>query len=378
VEKEPLIFWCGSVLNFDGLKKYKGETPAATQWSRSLLSGLLSSGAEVKVFSPVWDSYYPKGRLFPGDYSSLDSNFNQHLVKYVNFPYLRTGSVAASLSRQLDKVIRSEGRPVAILNYNTYPHYCEAIKSVIAKYPDIRWINIVLDLDDPSEDKWGKFLNDTDGSFGSVFLSWWGYNNAPVRNKLHLDGGWDGELVDYDEPEEKVFLYAGKMAKYGGILEVIDAINSFSAQNVRFEFYGKGTCKELEELAKKDPRVRINGFVSDDELDIACKKAFAFLSPRDREFQGTKMIFPSKILFYLKYLRPVITPSLPGLSPDYDDALVSLVNNSTEEWVSAMEGLLAESPEEKVKRQTAIATLMGRKKWEDQAQALKEFILSGD
>ncbi|WP_414617530.1 hypothetical protein [Dyadobacter sp. 32] len=369
-----LIFWCGAILNHKGLKRYNGETPAASQWSRGLLNGLIQSKVDVKVFAPIWDSYFPKGTLVPNNSSCLESNFDQTEIPYINLPYLRTESVALSLYYKLENSIK-EKKPYAILNYNTYPHYCKALKKIKLKYPEIKWINIILDLDDPLKDNWSKFLKDTEGSDGSVFLSWWGFEHAPIRNKLHLDGGWDGLLPENITPITPIFLYAGKFAKYGGIQDIIKSIQSYPRQNVIFEFYGKGRCRELEELAKYDNRIQIKGFVSDEELDEGCKRATAFLSPRETEFQGTRMIFPSKILFYAKYQKPIISPTLPGLSSDYDSVLIRVANNSVQQWIDSMESVVELTFSQRNQLKSKFQDLLTKKHWNAQAKNLKKFIL---
>jgi glycosyltransferase involved in cell wall biosynthesis len=369
-----MIFFCGAILNHDGLLKYKGETPAASLWIKGFLSGIMNNGVDVLVFAPVWDSLFPKGRLLPGDSESLDTTISQKRVKYLNIPYLRDKSVAYSLEKAIVREIKSGNIPKVIFNYNTYPYYCSALKKVVKKFPQIPWINIVLDLDDPTVDNWQAFLMNTKGSSGSVFLSWWGYENVPLQNKFHLDGGWSGVLPKVSYSKNKVFLYAGKYNKYGGILDIIEAIKLIRNKEIIFEFYGKGNFEPLQELAKKDKRIHIKGFVSEKELDEACKKAFAFLSPREVNYQGTRMIFPSKILFYLKYQKPIISPKIPGLSPQYNDVLVMPEENSSNAFAEQVNIVtqLSEHELEIIARRSQ--KLLAQKTWKTQALNLISFI----
>ena len=368
------IFWCGAVLNHKGLQSYAGETPAATQWSRGLLEGLRENGVRVTGFAPMWDTLFPKGRLFPGHADCLDETIPQTLVPYINVPGLRTPSVAASLERKIVQRIKQGSRPMAILNYNPYPYYCRALTNVARRYPEIPWINIVLDLDDPIRDNWQAFKERTEQSRGNVYLSWWGYCHAPGDHKLHLDGGWDGTLPDSKTSAEKVFIYAGKFAEYGGINEVIDAIRLFPERDVFFDFYGKGQYDRLTQLAASDNRVRLRGFVPDAELAEACASAIAFLNPRDLHFHGTRMIFPSKLLFYLKFLKPIIGPMMPGLSPDYEPMLVQPDGTTPQAWSAAMEKVYHLSPEQSRSLTNQSLELLKKKTWKNQAGQLHKFI----
>jgi len=374
MNKKLTLFFCGSVLTYEGLKQYKGETPAASIWIKGLLDGVLANDIDVKCFSPVWDSLFPKGKLYPGKKKYLDPTISQILVKYFNIPFLRTLSVAFSLEKQINKALKEGEKPIAILNYNTYPYYCKALKNISKKHPDIPWINLVLDLDDPTKDNWNKFNTDTQGSTASIFLSWWGFLNAPIKNKLHLDGGWHGDLPIGVKRVKKTFLYAGKFAKFGGIQEIIDAIELLPDKDVEFQFFGKDYYQPLTDLAEKDQRVRIYGFVSDEELNNACLNATAFLSPREIDFQGTRMIFPSKILFYLKYQKPIISALLPGLSPEYNDVLISPINDTPNGWAKTMNKVIEFSEVELVQITEKCKRLLKQKEWKNQAQSLLKFI----
>ena len=369
---EDYIIWCGSVLNFRGLSQYRGETPAATQWSRGLLRGFQENGIGVRGFAPMWDALFPKGRLFPGASDCLEESISQTTVPYINLPGIRPTSVAWSLHQRLHRHLASGRRPLAILNYNPYPHYCRAIEPIARRHPDIPWVNVVLDLDDPMVDGWVAFKEATAASRGNVFLSWWGYCHAPGDAKLHLDGGWEvaPAYSTAASSDTKTFIYAGKFAGYGGIGEILEAIRGYSRPDVFFDFYGKGSCEQLSQLAAADPRVRIRGFVPDAELEEACRKAYAFLSPRDLDFQGTRMIFPSKLLFYLKFRKPVLSPLLPGLSPEYE----SLLMQPTAGWGAAIDKALAMTPADLAALDARCGAFLETRAWKRQAARLLTFI----
>lgn len=369
------IYWCGASLNYEGLNQYKGEAPSATQWITGFITGLENNSAEVNVFAPIWDAYFPKGKLVPGNKKHLDKSFNQKLVRYLNLPYLRNLTASYSLYKKMVQTIKEKGNPPqAILNYNTYPHYVDAIKRVKKTYPNILWINVILDLDDPEKDNWQKFLNDTSGASANIFLSWWGYNNAPGIKKLHLDCGWSGNLPKYKINHKKIIVYAGKMAEYGGINTIIEAIRLVKDPNVVFKFFGKGTNNKLTALAKIDCRIKVNGFVTDEELQSKCENAYAFLSPREMSHQGNKMIFPSKILYYLTFRKPVISPILPGVAPDYYNLLVVPKEDSIQAWADSINDVLDYSSSEQNTIKTKTEQFLDSKTWKKQGESLLLFI----
>jgi hypothetical protein len=334
------IFWLGSVLNFEGLKRYKGESPANSIWTNLFLRGLKSQNNNITIFAPIWDSLFPKGLIVPGKKKYLSKEFNSVIIHYFNILGIRSISVTVGIVISVLLYIRKKKlskTKIFLLNYNLYNHYVWACKILIRLNKNIIWVNVNLDLDDPLKDNWKEFLNKSKGSQGNIFLSWWGYVNAPIKSKLHWDFCWDGAKPFINLiPKVKIFVYAGKFADYGGINDLISLISSFKEKDVFFDFYGKDYNQNLFTLSQFDSRVRIHGFVTDDVLEKACSEAWAFLNPRDVNFHGTRMIFPSKILFYLKFKKPILSPPLPGVSPEYLPALTLIENNSNTEWLQAM------------------------------------------
>lgn len=372
------VLWLGAVLNDRGLKKFRGETPAATQWSRGLLKGLAENGCDVKVLAPIWDALFPRGTLFPGNREFLEQGFDQQLVRYLNFPGMRTRSVADSLKRVLKNEV-AKNEPAVVLNYNPYPHYCQAMKSVLKDRPHIKWFNVVLDLDDPTLDKWSSYARATNGASGAVFLSWWGYENAPVEKKLHLDAGVVSPKViprPSKPTNNKTFIYAGKLADYGGLPQIISAIGKYDDPLASFEFFGKGYSRALADLASTDSRVKVFGFVSDDELKDACVNGDAFLSPRDIGFQGTKMIFPSKILYYLQFGRPVLSPMLPGLAPEYKDVLLDVGDGKPDLWGDAFNSVKRMTSHQLSELERKIERILAKRTWRSQGRRLLDFVCS--
>ena len=93
------------------------------------------------------------------------------------------------------------------------------------------------------------YLRRTRMARGHVFLSWWGYQNAPVEHKLHLEGGWDGAVLYPQNEVSDTFVYMGTISKLTGIDQLAKAIKLCRRKDIRFEFYGRGEEPELKSLA---------------------------------------------------------------------------------------------------------------------------------
>jgi glycosyltransferase involved in cell wall biosynthesis len=96
----------------------------------------------------------------------------------------------------------------------------------------------------------------------------------------------------------------------------------------------------LTRLAEIDKRIKIEGFINEAELSKLAGGAFAFANPRPNSFAPNKLNYPSKILHYLAYGKPVISTFTDGVSPDYADVLIPIGEDSVESLSSAIHNVL--------------------------------------
>jgi glycosyltransferase involved in cell wall biosynthesis len=164
------------------------------------------------------------------------------------------------------------------------------------------------------------------------------------------------------------------MSKIGGVDVLIDAIRNFKNENVVFEFFGKGKYQPLIKLAEEDSRVSLKGFVTEEELELAMYNADALLSPRDLLSNQFIMIFPSKLLYYLEFGKPIISTPLPGVSYEYDNLLFHVKDNNPNSWVEKMIFVQKLDMREKERLKTVIETFLETRTWEAQAKRLISFV----
>ena len=72
---------------------------------------------------------------------------------------------------------------------------------------------------------------------------------------------------------------------------------------------------------EKDSRIKFFGYVSRKRLEEKCRQTDIFVNPRKSDGNDTN--FPSKILFYLSFKKPIIS-TRSGLSPKYNNVLFLL------------------------------------------------------
>ncbi len=94
----------------------------------------------------------------------------------------------------------------------------------ISQRHSIPWVPFLLDHERPDPD-WKNVLQAVAGSSGVVLLSHWGFVNAPIPIKLHLDAGVS-QVPGIQETgiSSRVVLYAGSLHKWGGIDLLLDSL----------------------------------------------------------------------------------------------------------------------------------------------------------
>jgi glycosyltransferase involved in cell wall biosynthesis len=156
-------------------------------------------------------------------------------------------------------------------------------------------------------------------------------NNKPY---IVLEGHADMNMSQvsnlmYDKYENTTILYSGGIHKEFGIEVLVKAFLNLDIKNCELHIYGDGNFKkELEDIAKKDVRLRYFGTVDNAKVIEAQTKAHLLVNPRLTYADYTKYSFPSKNMEYMASGTPMLTTRLPGMPPDYYD-YVYIVDDET-------------------------------------------------
>tara|TARA_B110001469_G_C9648771_1_gene329869 strand:+ start:10832 stop:11983 length:1152 start_codon:yes stop_codon:yes gene_type:complete len=368
----------GTLLNSSAFNFNLAANPASTKWLRGFVGGLESAGSSVQLCGHCYARAWPKGPLIPGEESYLDNSFPNRLVRFLNLPGLRFKSMAQGYFKACESVL--ENQPInAIVTYNPYPWHVYAARKIREKW-NIPWICLNLDFDDVGGD-WRRFLNDAGDADGHLFLSHWGYENAPVPYKIHLDSGVS-ELAESfnvrNQSQTVNIVYLGKLGKSGGLEILLSLPRLISAENVRFIYGGKGYPNEvakLKALAAADRRVDFRGFVEDGQVAELFDQADLFINPRDPEDVVNDMVFPSKIMHYLQTGKTVVSTWTKGLAPEYRDLMLFAESPSAEDFADAVRTAVRETTEQRQVRSLRIKEFLKESRlWSGQAKRFDEFV----
>lgn len=357
-----------------------GANIPMAKWAAGLIEGLRGNGAEPVVLGHQYERSWPFGQLFPGRQGGLDPNYVDQTVPFSNLPLIRNFELKHAYARAIRR-LGFEQPGACILTYNPLPWHVYAARKF--QQNGGIWVNIVLDFDEKDlGEEWRDFNTLCGAADGQVFLSWWAYEQSPSPQKLFLDSGVSSVHFEPDQlmpvkGKNKRVVYAGKIGGYGGSELMAKTFRSVKGEDVEFLICGRGQCDALSHAASVDSRIKLIGFVDDYELDELCRTASVFFNPRDPHYSNNRMIFPSKLLQYLAYGKPVVSTYTDGISPEYNSVLQIPPSNGAEELAVELRKTLDLSDQE-------LLELMGRqytfvtqqRSWQCQAERLLAFIKS--
>ena len=131
-------------------------------------------------------------------------------------------------------------------------------------------------------------------------------------------------------------MYLGALTEHGGINELAEAFTDLNDQTAELWICGRGDNDLLNRLASREDRIKLMGFLDDDDLFNLAFHATFFVNPRPLNFEANKLNFPSKILLYLAFGKPVISTITDGMNPEYEALVVRIADESASSLIDAM------------------------------------------
>lgn len=321
------FLWLEGVFDEDTVNSFTAISPAANFWQRGFVDALHETGHDVDVIGYPVEQVWPFGRLMVGgEQASLLPGLAGKVVGYINLPFLRDIVQYVNLKKAVINYLLTF-RPDYQIVFSCLEKSTDETASIrVAKYIRKRfgvpWICIVADGAPPG------------GADGYVYLAWSLYQSGAAPGpSIHIDGGIPDITCADDQNinnsvHEKILMYMGALSQHGGVSQLARAFNKLSDKDIQLWICGRGNNAELRNLAEIDQRIKIKGFVEEAELSKLACSAFAFVNPRPNSFAPNKLNYPSKVLHYLAYGKPVISTFTDGVSPDYADVLIPIREDS--------------------------------------------------
>lgn len=108
-----------------------------------------------------------------------------------------------------------------------------------------------------------------------------------------------------------VLLYTGTLIKYNGISELLEAFSKIDNDIFHLRIFGNGPLKdEVIEYSNNDDRIFYGGVVESGELRGEYDRADLLINLRDPNHYVSKYSFPSKLIEYISFGKPILTTDL--------------------------------------------------------------------
>lgn len=364
---DPYRFlWLEGIFDENTVNASLAISPAANFWQRGFVDALQKLGHNVDVIGYPVERVWPFGRLIiGGKQASLLPSLTGKVVGYVNFPFLRDAFQYINLMGAVKSYLHaSDNKPDYQIVFSCLEKATDETPSIrIAKYIrkhfGVPWICIVADGAAPP------------GADGYVYLTWAYYQSGAAPGpSIHIDGGIpniksasDQNPAANDFAPEKSLMYMGDLGPHGGVTQLARSFNKLSDKDIQLWICGRGSNPELTRLAEVDQRIKIKGFVGEAELSKLAGAAFAFANPRPNSFAPNRLNYPSKLLHYLAYGKPVISTFTDGISPEYADVLIPIHDESDDCLGEAIRHVLNTQGKEYEDMQNRIANFNKTHTW---------------
>ena len=374
------ILWIGALYTNKEIKKYKAVSIAANKWQKSLIFSLRKKNNKIITLGHTPEPLWPKGCFKVQGSNIEESNNEGYKLAYYNIPFIRNYILAFGYIVNALRIIKNYGKPKIILLYNVYP-FSVALCNFFKKLYGIPWVAIVADA--PTKRSYrlmSKHNNDLVNANGAVFLSWSYYNKLKKQIKsIHFEGE-----IEYNDEKIKIhnkntsdlfnIMYSGSRGMHTGFEVLIDAIKYISNPNVRLWVTG-GSNKKYDNYIDNENKIIDFGFLDDNELDNKMKLADAFISPYEINYEPNQYNFPSKILTYLSYGKPVLSTWTPGLSPEYEKVIYKISESNPISIAEKIDEIASMSLDLKVKYNNQVRNfLQNEKNIEHQIDSLTQWL----
>lgn len=299
----------GVLVNPKAVAKHPGVSGATNKWQFDLIHSLDKNGCEIETLTYISEPTWPKGRMFPrlAD-EDKEGTFNRYWFTYLNIVGIRELSIYLNM-RKYVKRLMAECAYDYVVTFNSLSRN-NLIGNFIKQKSTCQWISIVGDGPAPvNADR-------------IIFLSQSSFTNSLFEGKFLFEGGippFKEGVKDF--PGKRTLVFTGTITKLTGIEKFAELFSQLSLKNVELAIYGRGDFGYLHKLAEKNSNIKVYGYVSESELGESMEKAFAFVNPRHEAAEDNSNTFPSKLLEYISYGKPIISTNTSSLRSELKELL---------------------------------------------------------
>jgi glycosyltransferase involved in cell wall biosynthesis len=366
--------WCGPMVDGRTMLRRRAVSAAANRWQLGLLGALRAMGEPVTITSFAPEPAWPRGALHARGSDCRPFRGPADVgVDYLNLPVVREMHLCISHLVALSRMVEAGGPPESLVTYNALPAYRAFGLEAQRRY-GVPWVPVIADLPEP--DAPGPHDAAVARAAGRVYLSHGSFLHSAHAPKLHLDGGVTRlPALGGPLPSSRALLFTGLLTRSGGIHLLIEAFRSLHDPRAELWICGRGADEEVRRAAARDPRVTVHGLVDEAKLQSLSEAAWAFVNPRPPSIAENAHNFPSKVLEYLTYGKPVVSTWTAGLAPEYREVLMVAEGEEPAALTTRLADALALAPAALLEhREVVRAFLAAKKLWSVQAERLRSWL----
>lgn len=363
---------------------------AADTLQKAFLRGFSAHAVErIRLVNLPFVGSFPrlyKAITFPGAAETLLSNIDAKGEGFLNLRFVRFWSRFVSAYRGLRQTVATAPSPIVVV-YSAHLPFLLAARLIRLFRKDVFLCAILPDLPEfmgvggrlyvAAKAVESMLFRKVVRSFDSfVFLTeaMGERLKIPADRFIVVEGIFDpqdnGRDSDAEAPADDGFniLYTGTLAARYGIVDLLTAFGRIDRADARLWICGDGdTRTAIEDMAKKDTRIRYFGQVPRAQSLALQRAATVLVNPRRPEGEFTKYSFPSKTMEYLASGKPVVMHALPGMPEEYLDHLIVPHTPDVDGLAAALQAVANTAPDELSRRGAAArAFILTRKSPEAQ------------
>jgi glycosyltransferase involved in cell wall biosynthesis len=357
------IIWIGSVFNDENVLKNNAISPAGNKWQLNFIYALINKGNKVVNIGHYPIRIFPWGKFFVSKRGSFaPEKIRLICSSFLNLPFMRMIELNILYTIKIASLLREDQiKPNYVISYNAY--FYNIIPLLFIKYiKKIKWISLVAD---PMNDHTNRINPFNSLASANVFLSWKLFISSTSKNKIHLDGGIN-RIVELNprifKSEDRFILYTGSISRHTGIEFLIQAFNHVKTEDVKLVICGKGDTELLMKALQNNHRISFLGMVNEQKLASLYYNAYMFINPRLIAKKTNNSNFPSKILEYMSYCKPVISTYTEGINPIYKEIIDFVQTDDPKELANKIDEIASWEESEYIQRSELIKSFIERNK----------------
>lgn len=331
-------------------KFFKGNiTVSNSEYEKTMMNGFVSNGFNVEMFSAPSVGKYPI--TCRKEYVSGFNEHNKiHIIKYHSFLPIIFSSKVHGFIKGLKKFLKTTDKNDNIVVVACEPHlpYLRTLKFIKHKY-GFKTSLIVPDLPENVKGSKSKIYNFIKNkqvkevyNLANTYVDSYLFFTKQMISKFDVNEkkyivreGAINSFIDSQHIQNKdtVCTYIGKTNEQNGVDLILRLAEE--KRNIKFDIYGNGDMDQKLSNSKL-PNLNYFGFINPVDVDQKILSSDILLSPRyPRNY--TNYSFPSKILKYISFKKPIVTFKLPCYPDAFNNILYYPKNTSYESFKEAFE-----------------------------------------